>query len=237
MKFFYFFRKGDFLNLKKVTGIFMFCACCMFISPVTVHAEEVSTETALEIAENIEENTEESTQEITQNESTPKTTENKAVKEKKTTKKDMQTKVKKQQKKKNNKKTKKKIKRKINKKKLRLLSSLIYAESGNQCLAGQTAVGIVVMNRVKNPIFPNTIKGVIYQKNQFGPVRNGSLKRALNLYDKKQIPKKTIDAAKKALRGEKKVKYRKKTINCKNFHFFSTVVKNYKVQIQGHQFK
>ena len=37
------------------------------------------------------------------------------------------------------------------------LSRIIYAESGNQPLEGQMAVGIVVMNRVKSPIYPNTV--------------------------------------------------------------------------------
>ena len=55
------------------------------------------------------------------------------------------------------------------------LSRIIYAESGNQCLEGQMAVGNVVMNRVANPIFPDTIKEVLAQKNQFSPYKNGKL--------------------------------------------------------------
>ncbi len=55
------------------------------------------------------------------------------------------------------------------------LSRIIYAESGNQSLEGQMAVGNVVLNRVESPIFPDTIKGVIAQKNQFSPYRNGAL--------------------------------------------------------------
>lgn len=47
------------------------------------------------------------------------------------------------------------------------LSRLIYAESGNQPLEGQMAVGNVVLNRVASPIYPNTIEGVLAQKNQF----------------------------------------------------------------------
>ncbi|HBI60391.1 MAG TPA: hypothetical protein DDY31_04125, partial [Lachnospiraceae bacterium] len=42
---------------------------------------------------------------------------------------------------------------------------------------------IVVMNRVASKSFPNTIKKVIYQKGQFSPVRNGSLKKRLKQYD------------------------------------------------------
>lgn len=56
------------------------------------------------------------------------------------------------------------------------LSHIIFAESGNQPLAGQIAVGNVIMNRVNSPLFPNSIYDVIYQKNQFSPVRNGTIK-------------------------------------------------------------
>ena len=47
------------------------------------------------------------------------------------------------------------------------LSRVVYAESGNQSLDGKIAVANVVLNRVKSPIFPNTIEGVLAQKNQF----------------------------------------------------------------------
>ncbi len=55
------------------------------------------------------------------------------------------------------------------------LSRIIYAESGNQSLDGKIAVGNVILNRVANSQFPNTIKGVIFQPNQFSPVSNGSI--------------------------------------------------------------
>ena len=55
------------------------------------------------------------------------------------------------------------------------LSRVIYAESGNQPLEGQMAVGNVVMNRVENPIYPDTIKEVLAQKNQFTTFNNGKL--------------------------------------------------------------
>ena len=51
----------------------------------------------------------------------------------------------------------------------------IYAESGNQPLEGQMAVGNVVLNRVASPIYPNTIEGVLAQKNQFSTYQSGSL--------------------------------------------------------------
>ena len=37
------------------------------------------------------------------------------------------------------------------------------------------AVGIVVMNRVKSAIYPNTVEGVLAQKNQFSTYQSGRL--------------------------------------------------------------
>ena len=55
------------------------------------------------------------------------------------------------------------------------LSRVIYAESGNQSLEGQMAVGNVVMNRVAHPAYPNTVEGVLAQKNQFSTYKSGAL--------------------------------------------------------------
>lgn len=55
------------------------------------------------------------------------------------------------------------------------LSRVIFAESGNQSLDGKIAVGKVVLNRVASPIFPNTIHGVLAQKNQFSTYKGGKL--------------------------------------------------------------
>ncbi len=57
------------------------------------------------------------------------------------------------------------------------LSRIIYAESGNQSMSGKIAVGNVILNRVADPRFPGTVKDVIFQSNQFTPVRNGSIYR------------------------------------------------------------
>lgn len=55
------------------------------------------------------------------------------------------------------------------------LSRIINAESGNQPLSGKIAVGNVVLNRTKDSRFPNTVKGVVFQKSQFTPVSNGTV--------------------------------------------------------------
>lgn len=46
-----------------------------------------------------------------------------------------------------------------------LLAKIVYLEAGNQSLLGQRAVVSVILNRVMDDAFPNTIEDVIYQKN------------------------------------------------------------------------
>lgn len=58
------------------------------------------------------------------------------------------------------------------------LSRVIHLESGNQSMEGQIAVGNVVMNRVRDPQFPNTIEGVLAQKNQFSTYASGRMAKA-----------------------------------------------------------
>ncbi len=56
-----------------------------------------------------------------------------------------------------------------------LLARLIYAEARGESYKGKVAVGAVVLNRVRSSEFPNTLSGVIYQKNAFESVTNGSI--------------------------------------------------------------
>lgn len=56
-----------------------------------------------------------------------------------------------------------------------LLARLIHAEARGEPLDGQVAVGAVVFNRLKDPRFPKTIAGVIYEEAQFTPVRDGTI--------------------------------------------------------------
>src|SRR5690606_14794420 len=50
---------------------------------------------------------------------------------------------------------------------LNLLARLIHGEARGEPYIGQVAVGAVVLNRVRDPRFPNTIAGVIYQPGAF----------------------------------------------------------------------
>lgn len=74
---------------------------------------------------------------------------------------------------------------------LDLLARLIQAEALGESFEGKVAVGTVVLNRVKSSQFPNSIRGVIYQRNQFSPVSNGSINKTANA--------ESIEAAKRAL--------------------------------------
>ena len=58
---------------------------------------------------------------------------------------------------------------------LYLLAKGIYAEARGESCTGQVAVGAVILNRVASPKFPNTISGVIYQKNAFTAVSDGQI--------------------------------------------------------------
>ena len=58
---------------------------------------------------------------------------------------------------------------------LLLLSKLVTGEARGESYEGQVAVAAVVINRVKDPRFPNTIRDVIYQKNAFSVVKDGSI--------------------------------------------------------------
>ena len=55
------------------------------------------------------------------------------------------------------------------------LSRVIHKESGNQPMEGRMAVGNVVLNRVADPAFPDTVEGVLAQKNQFTTYKSGVL--------------------------------------------------------------
>ena len=66
-----------------------------------------------------------------------------------------------------------------------LLARLIYGEARGEPYTGQVAVGAVVMNRVKNSSFPNTISGVVYQSGSFDVVSDGQINLSPNSTAKK----------------------------------------------------
>ncbi|WP_324740828.1 cell wall hydrolase [Tsuneonella sp. CC-YZS046] len=58
---------------------------------------------------------------------------------------------------------------------MRCLAGAIYFESKGEPLAGQLAVGRVIVNRAKSGRFPATYCGVVYQPSQFSFVRGGQM--------------------------------------------------------------
>lgn len=120
---------------------------------------------------------------------------------------------------------------------LRYMSAIIWAEAGNQCEAGQQAVGIVVMNRVASEIYKDTVYDVINEPYQFSPVKSGSFSKALKYYDSGEMPECIIDAAKYALHGNTTVNYNGTTYDLDGYLYFSGYVKNAKLIIQDHMFK
>lgn len=135
-------------------------------------------------------------------------------------------------------------KKKYTESQLRYMTCIIYCEARGESYAGQKAVGIVVMNRVRNKQFPNSVKKVIYQSGQFSPVRNGSMNKALQKYDQ-QKQKGQMDsdmkscrtAAIEVLEGSTTIKVSGKNKQMKNYLFFSRYIPNAKYQLGAHQFK
>jgi len=74
-----------------------------------------------------------------------------------------------------------------------LLARLVYAEARGEPYSGQVAVAAVVLNRIKNSSFPNTLSGVIYQPGAFGAVSDGQINLSPN--------QTAINAAQDAMNG------------------------------------
>lgn len=74
-----------------------------------------------------------------------------------------------------------------------LLAKAIHGEARGESYTGQVAVGAVILNRVKSSSFPNTISGVIYQKNAFTAVVDGQINLEPN--------QSALNAAKDAMNG------------------------------------
>lgn len=75
-----------------------------------------------------------------------------------------------------------------------LLARVIHAEARGESYTGQVAVGAVLLSRVQDSRFPNTLNGVVFQKNAFESVSNGQIWRQPNSTAYK--------AAKSALSGQ-----------------------------------
>lgn len=81
----------------------------------------------------------------------------------------------------------------------KLLASIIFCEAGNQSFTGQVAVGAVVLNRMANEAYPDTMEEVIYQSGQFCPAGSGWLDRVRSTDG---YTESAMQAAEAALAGE-----------------------------------
>lgn len=76
-----------------------------------------------------------------------------------------------------------------------ILLRIVQAEAGICDEKGKILVADVVINRVLSSRFPNTVKGVVYQRSQFQPVSNGRINSV-------KITEETIQCVDRALDGE-----------------------------------
>lgn len=74
-----------------------------------------------------------------------------------------------------------------------LLARCIYGEGRGEPYTGQVAIAAVILNRVEDSGFPNSISGVIYQKGAFDAVADGQINLTPN--------QSCINAAKDAING------------------------------------
>lgn len=72
-----------------------------------------------------------------------------------------------------------------------LMARLVRAEAVGEPYAGKVAVAVVVLNRVNNSQFPNTIRGVIYEQVSghyaFTPVQNGQINKNADAESKRAV--------------------------------------------------
>lgn len=76
-----------------------------------------------------------------------------------------------------------------------ILLHIVAAEAGGCDIVGQILVANVILNRVDDSAFPNSIEAVVYQKNQFSPVVYGTLWNT-------KVTDTTREAVNRALAGE-----------------------------------
>ena len=63
----------------------------------------------------------------------------------------------------------------LSKNDINLLARTVYGEARGEPYVGQVAVAAVVLNRMKNPAFPNSIPGIIFQPLAFTAVADGQI--------------------------------------------------------------
>jgi N-acetylmuramoyl-L-alanine amidase len=67
------------------------------------------------------------------------------------------------------------------------MANAVYGESRGEPYIGQVAVAAVILNRVSNPSFPNTVSGVIFEPGAFTAVSDGQIYLTPNETAKKAV--------------------------------------------------
>lgn len=80
----------------------------------------------------------------------------------------------------------------VSKEDYQCLLRIVQAEAGGEDAYGKRLVANVILNRVVSGEFPNTVTGVVFQKGQFSPIRNGA-------YDRAQVSESTRSAVDEVL--------------------------------------
>lgn len=70
---------------------------------------------------------------------------------------------------------------------IRLMANAVYGESRGEPYIGQVAVAAVILNRTRNPSFPNTPAGVIFEPRAFTAVADGQIWLTPNSGAKKAV--------------------------------------------------
>ncbi len=81
----------------------------------------------------------------------------------------------------------------FNREEILILARVIHGEARGELFKGQVGVGAVILNRVKHPSFPNTIREVVMEDGQFSCIFDGQI----NYYPTEEA----LDAARAALAG------------------------------------
>ncbi|TYR80780.1 LysM peptidoglycan-binding domain-containing protein [Priestia megaterium] len=68
-----------------------------------------------------------------------------------------------------------------------LLARIVHAEAKGERYSGKVAVATVILNRVDDSSFPDSIREVIYQPGQFTPVSNGEINKPADAEAKKAV--------------------------------------------------
>ena len=114
-----------------------------------------------------------------------------------------------------------------------ILFRIVEAEATSEDIYGKILVANVVLNRMLDDEFPETVEGVVFQSGQFSPIRDGR-------YYTVTITEETVEAVERALSGEDYSKgalyffARKRTTSSKA-KWFDTALKKV-LKYGGHEF-